>query len=441
MLSNQTLWLVFHVFVVLSLLLLLACGVSAGLYDIRLARRERKNKQSQANLFMFSQLKDDWLESHRSKNSVVTILVPAYNEEAVILRCLESIFSLSYKNFRVVIVNDASKDSTARLVRQFKKENPTLPVRLVDLKLNRGKGGALNYALNRYCDTELLMVVDADCTLKKDALTRAVDYFKNPQIMGVAANIRIAEDPSLLSYLQKIEYLIGYRNKKFYSVTNSEFIIGGQGSTYRTNIVKKVGGFDETMLTEDIYLSLSVAKKGNKTHRLTYASDVITYTEAVPDIKGLFNQRYRWKFGAMQALFANKEMILSRSRNHSLMLTWMRIPQALFGEFSLLLEPLILSVFILVAIITHSPIAFLGSWFTLTAYAIFVIMVDEYLSRKDRIKLSAMSMFMYPLFYMVTLLNVIAMFKCLINWRKLFGIENTRGAWISPNRVGKRVLN
>ena len=421
MLGSQTIWLVFHLFVVLGLLLLLFNVVCAGIYDIKQASRKPKRR--------------------KTRLPSVTLLIPAYNEESVIRRCLDSVTKLKYPNFNIVVVDDASADATSKIIRQFKKEQPGSSIRLVTLRRNRGKGGALNYALRHYCDTDLLMVFDADCTAKADAVRRAVEYFNDRKVMGLASNIRVAEDPTLLSYLQKIEYLVGYRHKKYASLTNSEFIIGGQGCTYRTAIVKELGGFDEHMMTEDIALSLKVAKKGNKTHRLKYAADVITYTEAVPDLTGLYRQRYRWKFGAMQALSAHREMIFSSSRAHSPLLTWFRIPQALLGEILLLLEPFILGLFLLIAIASRSLAVFAGSWMMLTLYLLFVICVDEYLTLKERFKLSFLTPVMYPLFYTVTILNTIAMVKCVRNWRTLVGMEQVRGSWISPARVGKHSLN
>ena len=68
------------------------------------------------------------------------------------------------------------------------------------------------------------------------------------------------------------------------------------------------------MWTKDNALSLAIAKLGNKKFRLYYASDVVVYTEHVPSYVSLFKQRYRWKLGSLQALFAHKSLFFQRQQ-------------------------------------------------------------------------------------------------------------------------------
>ncbi len=429
MTSTEILWLVFRFSVVLSFVFIFVCIISMGIYDVRQAKERRRLRIDKSYRYKSQFRAKPW----------VTLLVPAYNEELVIERCLASIVNIQYKNIKVVVVSDGSKDNTARNVKRFIKNHPKNDIRLVNLRKNRGKGGALNYVLNRYCDTELLMVLDADCTVRSDALKNAVEYFKDPLVVGLATHVRIAARPNPISYLQKIEHLAGYRHKKYFSLTNSEFIIGGQGATYRTAIVREVNGFDERMLTEDIALSLSIAHRGNKQYRLVYGSDVITYTEAPPTIRSLYKQRYRWKMGGIQAIYAYRDMVLSTSKKHTRMLTFVRIPQALIGEAMLLLEPVLLGAFIWIAISTHSPAVFFGGWFTLTVYTLFIILTDDVSKGKEKYTMAILLPFMYPLFYIVTAINVVALLQCIKNWRKITGRETTRGTWVSPTRIGHQI--
>lgn len=427
--SPETIWLVFRIFVVFGLAVIFLCIICMGIYDVQKAKEVRRLRRDRSYRYI----------NHFRRKPSVTILVPAYNESLVVERCLSSIIDIKYKRFQIVVVNDGSKDNTAQKVRQFISRHPKANIRLVDLKQNRGKGGALNYVLKHYCDTELIMVLDADCTIRQDALNKAVEYFKDPKVMGLATHVRIAARPRVLSYLQKIEHLVGYRHKKYASVTNSEFIIGGQGATYRTEIVKRVGGFDERMFTEDIALSLSIANLGNKDHKLVYASDVITYTEAPPTVRSLYKQRYRWKIGGIQAIYAYKNLVFSSSKKHSKMLTQFRLPQALASELSLIFEPLLLFLFVTIAISTHSLSVFFGGWFTLTVYTLFIILVDEYSTKSEKLLMMLIMPFMYPFFYLLTIINVVALFNCIVNWRQIIGKETTRGTWVSPTRIGHQI--
>lgn len=429
MTSYELIWLVFHFFVGLTFVLIFISVIAMGVYDVRQAKERRRLARDRSYRY----------KSHFRKKPSITILIPAYNEELVVERCLESINRVKYKRLKVVVVSDGSKDRTASIVRKYISAHPSIAIRLVNLRKNRGKGGALNYVLRHYCETDLVMVLDADCTISPDGINKAVEYFKDPKVMGVATNVRVAHRPRLLSYLQKIEYLVGYRHKKYFSLTNSEFIISGQGATYRTSIIKKVRGFDERMLTEDIALSLAVAHLGNKQHRLVYASDVIINTEAPPTLRSLYKQRYRWKMGGMQAIFVYRDMVLSRSNKHSRMLTFLRMPQALIGELSLFFEPVLFALFLWIAVSTQSLGVFFGGWFTMTVYTLAIALTDEHASHKEQAFMSAVIPFMYPFFYILTVINVIALFQCVINWRKIIGRESTKGSWVSPDRIGHQL--
>src|SRR5574343_13558 len=98
----------------------------------------------------------------------------------------------------------------------------------------------------------------ADSVLHKRSISNAIKYFDDPKIVGGAANVRVMDYTSILGLLQKFEYLVAYRSKKVFSVTNCEYIIGGVASTYRTQVIKKVGFYDDDIITEDIALSLKI---------------------------------------------------------------------------------------------------------------------------------------------------------------------------------------
>src|SRR5579884_1576561 len=148
------------------------------------------------------------------------------------------------------------------------------------------------------------MCLDADSILHPSAIERAVSYFSDPKIIGVAANVRVIGNRTTLGKLQQFEHMIGYRSKKFYSLSNCEFIVGGVASTYRKSVLKKVKFYDDDTLTEDIGLSLKlIAKEGNRRRRVTYAADVVALTEGVSSFNDLLKQRYRWKMGNLQNLY------------------------------------------------------------------------------------------------------------------------------------------
>ena len=144
----------------------------------------------------------------------VTVLIPAHNEEKVIMRCLDSIAASTYPDIKVIAVDDASSDTTAQLLRQYARSHPKMNLRIIRKRINVGKGAALNYALKKYVRTDLVMTLDADSILSPIAIERAVSYFKNSEVAGVAANVQIINEHTTLSLLQKFEHMLGYRTKK-----------------------------------------------------------------------------------------------------------------------------------------------------------------------------------------------------------------------------------
>src|SRR5690606_19682542 len=101
-------------------------------------------------------LYDEWqyrlLHHHRSRsedemaaNPLVTVLIPAHNEEKVVERCLESIRGSTYKHLQIIAINDASTDRTIEILRHYRRKHPELQMIAASTPRNVGKGGALNH--------------------------------------------------------------------------------------------------------------------------------------------------------------------------------------------------------------------------------------------------------------------------------------------------------
>ncbi|WP_146068718.1 glycosyltransferase family 2 protein, partial [Arthrobacter sp. 9E06] len=210
---------------------------------------------------------------------LVTVVIAAHNEEAVIVRTLESIRRSTYRSFEVLVADDASGDLTGRLVRDYQLRHPEMDLRIVRMKKNLGKGAALNAALRRHARGQFVMTLDADSIIRRDAIKNALSYFEDPHVAGVAANVQIMEETTALGILQRFEHMIGYRSKKLYSLLNCEFVVGGVASTYRMRVLRKVDFYDTDTLTEDIGLSAKITNLGNRRFRLVYGADVVAKTE------------------------------------------------------------------------------------------------------------------------------------------------------------------
>lgn len=392
-----------------------------------------------ANYYDFLQFKkgSKKLKVSRQPRPLISILIPAHNEEKSIIRCLDSVRTNTYRKLEIIVIDDASKDNTRKLVRAYIKQHPNRAIRLMYKRKNAGKAGALNHALRRGAKGSLIMTVDADSVLGKRSITSAVNHFNDSSVVGVAANVRVMESKSILGLLQRFEYMVGYRSKKFFSVTNSEFIIGGVASTYRADTLKKVGFYDHDILTEDIALSLKVVAQGNKANRVIYGFDVIAMTEGVQTFKALMKQRYRWKMGSLQTIVKYRKLVGNRSGDYSRMLVWYRLPMAFMGEMLLIAEPFILMYVLFLCLQVMSLSFFAGAYLTITLYLLWNVLPDEHMSLKNKLKLSAYAPVMYFVMYLMNIVQVVAIFRCLLHPFQILRKANTTSSWVSPERAGQ----
>lgn len=415
--------ILFYMFIIFGLINTLHLGfyvVGANIYDIRQLWRQRQRLGKVATL------------------PAITVLIPAYNEELTIERCLDSIRETHYPELEVIVHNDQSSDSTAKLVRAYRKRYPDFKLRLVDRHRRSGKSGGLNYCLQRYVKSDLVMTLDADCVIKPDAIERAVSYFEDPKVVGVAANVRLMNERSVLGILQQFEHLIGYRSKKFYTLTNCEIIVGGVASTYRRETLAEAGNYNNDTQTEDIGLSMAIAALGNKSRRLIYASDVVAMTEGAHSYKALLKQRYRWKMGCLQNLLMYTKLTLIVSRRHSLSLTMYRLPMAFLSEVMLLLQPLILGYVIWLSVHYHATGLFLGAYLTITIYVLLTIWPDEHSSWAKKFSSSLYAPFMYFIFYIMETIQVVSIGRCLLNPKTVARkAETQQASWTPPARSGQ----
>ncbi|MDE8585791.1 glycosyltransferase family 2 protein [Arthrobacter sp. NQ4] len=366
---------------------------------------------------------------------LVSIVIAAHNEEAVIVRTLDSIRRSTYPLFEVLVADDASGDLTGRLVRDYQLRHPAMDLRIVRMHRNVGKGAALNTVLRRFARGQFVMTLDADSVIQPDAITRALSYFDDPYVAGVAANVQIMEETTALGILQRFEHMIGYRSKKLYSLLNCEFVVGGVASTYRMRVLRKVDFYDTDTVTEDIGLSAKITHLGNRRFRMVYGADVVAKTEGVLTFRALAKQRYRWKYGSIQNLIKYRSMTLNPSRRYSRTLAYYRMPTAVLSEFTLLVSPLAWTYAVYWSLATYTPALIIGSYATITAYTLLTVLMDENLSPRERTRLCMYAPTAYFLFYIMDLVQLAAAVRCIVRSPGLVRRPEIN-TWKSPQRAG-----
>ena len=291
------------------------------------------------------------VERVRAKNcsttfdGTVSVLIPAWNEEVGIIKTLKSILQSSYKKIEIIVINDGSTDNTHTLITEFIEQHKKFtkkPLVIKYLKLvNGGKAKALNKGL-AISSGELVMTIDADSVMYEDTITNIVKRFTDKDVAAVAGNVIVGNRKKPIELMQQLEYLYGFFFKRADSIFNSVYIVGGAAAVYKKDILLKIGGFDEKLITEDIEMSMRILAFGYKTR---YAADAVVHTEGPSDIQGLFNQRLRWKYGRLLTFIKHRKLFFSHKKIHHPYLTFLLLPLAVYAEITLLFEGLLLAIF------------------------------------------------------------------------------------------------
>lgn len=292
----------------------------------------------------------EFLRFKKNKRSrytpTVSVLIPAWNEEVGIAATLRSVLATRYPNLEVVIVDDGSTDRTGEVVQKvidtYKSKKNKNPAAVVYQYIsNGGKARALNHAL-ALSSGAIVITIDADSVMEKSFIRKMIVRFTDPKVASVAGNVVIGNRFTPLGVMQQLEYLYGFYFKRADAIMHAVYIVGGAAAAYRRDVLARVGGFDEQIITEDIELSTRLQDCG---YRVSYAADAVVYTEGPSDFAGLMKQRLRWKFGRLLTFFKYRHLFFSTRKGHNVYLTFLILPIALFAEILLFFEGVLLTIF------------------------------------------------------------------------------------------------
>jgi poly-beta-1,6-N-acetyl-D-glucosamine synthase len=362
-------------------------------------------------------------------NPKVSVIVPAWNEEVGIIKTVKSIISNSYENIEVVIVNDGSTDNSDTIIKNFLKllrENkvPGNDRITYIYRENGGKGRALNTGIE-HSTGDIILTMDADSAIEPNGIENLVAYYRDPEIMAVVGNVKVANNNTIIGLLQQLEYYFGFYFKRAYSILGAEYIFGGACASFRRKVFEDLGLFDVSNKTEDIEMSMRTRFAG---YKCTYAEDVIAYTEGASTSFGLINQRVRWKKGRFDTFWKYKSMFFSTNDNHNTALSFFILPLAMISEIQLLIEPLAISMLIVYSIISSDYLSLsLGILFIFQTYLVACVFNNE------KIQLGRLLSFVYtwPLFYILVWIEFLALSKSIV-----MGLRGEEIEWQRWNRTG-----
>ncbi|MFC5526212.1 glycosyltransferase [Rhodanobacter ginsengisoli] len=232
---------------------------------------------------------------------LVSVLIPAYNEEKVIASSIRQILRSRYANLEVIVVDDGSADATSAVVRQHYANEPR--VRLITIP-NGGKAHAVNTALHQ-SHGEVVVALDADTQFEPNTIPRLVRWFTDPKVGAVAGNAKVGNRINLITVWQALEYITAQNlERRALAALGAITVVPGAVGAWRREALERLGGFPADTLAEDQDLTLAVQKAGYHT---LFDSEAIAWTEAPDTARGLARQRFRWAYGTLQCLWKHRD--------------------------------------------------------------------------------------------------------------------------------------
>lgn len=280
----------------------------------------------------------------------VSVLVPAHNESAGVVACVESLLRLQYPQVQIIVVDDGSIDGTSEVLREKyvmtrTDEEPVSEIRLLKpieevwrfqgrdallvRKISAGRrADAVNAAL-QFARHELVCMIDGDSILEPTALLRVVQPFiDDPTVVASGGIVRPAngavlldaeidqvEVPrTLIERIQVLEYLRAFLvGRAGWSAMKGLLIISGAFGVFRREMLVELGGLDSTSLAEDAELVVAAHRHHRterKPYRIVFVASPVCWTEVPSTWSAVARQRKRWSQGLAELLKGTRDMIM-----------------------------------------------------------------------------------------------------------------------------------
>ena len=366
---------------------------------------------------------------------LVSVLIPAFNEERVIERSVAQVLRSENARVEVIVIDDGSHDRTSAIVREAFGADKR--VRLLTIE-NGGKARALNRGLE-LAKSEIVIALDADTQFQPETIGRLARWFAADERLGaVAGNAKVGNRINIITKWQALEYITAQNlERRALARLGGMTVVPGAIGAWRKPAIVQVGGYPPETLAEDQDLTIAIQRAGWK---VSYDQSAIAWTEAPQSLRQLARQRFRWAFGTLQCIWKHKRVIAAGKPTG---LAFLGLPQAivfqlLFAVVSPIIDlALIVSIFsTALSIEEHGYTAMSGDlqriglfWLLFTAIDVVVALIAIALERREDWGLMA---WLVPqrIIYRQTMYYVVI--KALVQ-----ALRGPRVGWSSIARSGK----
>lgn len=278
----------------------------------------------------------------------ISIIIPAYNEEITVVDTINSLLSIDYKLYEIIVVDDGSNDNTVRsLLERFNMNLIHRPINIaieckpakavyecydekvlitIIQKENGGKADALNMGINA-SQYPYFICMDADSVLQYDSLEKIISSIlednniiasgglvrpSNGLILNKGRVVEFKISKNILAAMQTLEYERSFlASRMLFDKFNGNLIVSGAFGLFKKDIVITVGGYDQDTMGEDMELILKLhmfCRSRKYPYRIRYAPDAVCWTQVPETLVDLIKQRRRWHIGLLQSMWGYKEI-------------------------------------------------------------------------------------------------------------------------------------
>lgn len=255
------------------------------------------------------------------KIPAVSFIIPAFNEESLIVETIQTYLALPQDKKEIIVINDGSHDKTFKLLQtmfQLKRidENSntfysiTSPNLTVLEAPHLGKAQALNFGIS-HAKYDLICTMDADTIPTARGVEGCLRAFAtDSKLVAAGGVIQTLNAKGWLTTFQGLEYLRTFLCERLgWSILGSTTLISGAFCMLKKEAWKKIGGFRPDSITEDLDLIVRLRKAyPGQNHRFRILPITTCHTQVPKDKKHLMVQRMRWQMGLIETLFRNADL-------------------------------------------------------------------------------------------------------------------------------------
>ena len=244
----------------------------------------------------------------------ISILVPTFNEEAIIQKRIQNLQALKYPKdkFEILVVDSGSSDATMSVVERMCHESEAPRVRLVCEDQRRGKASAINCG-TAHAAGDIVLVTDANSLFDENVLAELAPNFENVKIGGVGGRYVVSNPENPLPSVEQFYWELEDVLRTGESELDSACLFQGEINAWRKSIVKA----DPAMIGEDLDMSIVIRKKG---YKVAFEPKAICYEPAPISFAEQLTQKKRRCLGTIQNIFKHWHYLFAPRDWYSLLI-------------------------------------------------------------------------------------------------------------------------